>query len=122
MLELFAVVAIVAALSFLLSLPRPLLSPFLFTGPDARGPSPRRKTLLRLKEASEEPITTIVSLSNIVTVVGEIAAEDEVAPEILKRISKTEIVAHGETPIGRVNRFFTRNRAYIREKSDAVSF
>ncbi len=52
-------------------------------------------------------ISGVVSLDDIAEeLVGEIAAIDEVAPEILKRISKTEIIAHGETQIWRINRFF----------------
>src|SRR3989338_9864929 len=38
--------------------------------------------------------------------VGEIIDEKDVAPDLMKRVSKTEIIAHGQTRIAQVNHFF----------------
>jgi len=38
--------------------------------------------------------------------VGEIIDEKDVAPELIKRVSKNEIIAHGQTRISQVNHFF----------------
>lgn len=38
--------------------------------------------------------------------VGEILEEKEITPELIKRVSKNEIVVHGETQISVLNRFF----------------
>ncbi len=52
-------------------------------------------------------VTGVITLLDIVEeLVGELSSEDEIAPEIMKRISKLEIVAHGATQIGKINRFF----------------
>jgi len=38
--------------------------------------------------------------------VGEIIDEKDVAPELIKRVSKNEIIVHGQTRIAQVNHFF----------------
>ncbi|KKU52217.1 MAG: hypothetical protein A3H69_05220 [Candidatus Sungbacteria bacterium RIFCSPLOWO2_02_FULL_47_9] len=38
--------------------------------------------------------------------VGEIIDEKDVAPDLMKRVSKTEIIAHGQTRIASINHFF----------------
>lgn len=55
-------------------------------------------------------VSGVITLLDVVEeLVGEMTDESEIAPQLLKRISKSEIVAHGETQIGRINRFFNVN-------------
>jgi len=52
-------------------------------------------------------VAGIVGLEDVIEeLVGEIIDEKDVAPQLIKRISKTEIVAHGQTRIAAINRFF----------------
>jgi len=52
-------------------------------------------------------VVGVVGLEDVIEeLVGEIIEEKDVAPEIIKRISKSEIVAHGQTPIAAINHFF----------------
>jgi CBS domain containing-hemolysin-like protein len=49
----------------------------------------------------------VVGLEDVVEeLVGEIIDEKDVAPELIKRISKNEIIAHGQTRIAHINHFF----------------
>ncbi len=49
----------------------------------------------------------VVGLEDVVEeLVGEIIDEKDVAPELIKRISKNEILAHGQTRIAHINHFF----------------
>lgn len=55
-------------------------------------------------------VSGIITLQDVAAeLVGEIAKEDEVAPQLVKRISKNEVVVHGETQIGFLNKFFNLN-------------
>jgi putative hemolysin len=38
--------------------------------------------------------------------IGEMIEEKEIAPELIKRLSKSEILVHGQTSISTINRFF----------------
>ncbi len=52
-------------------------------------------------------VVGVVGLEDIIEeLVGEIIDEKDVAPELIKRISKNEIIAHGQTRIYSINHFF----------------
>lgn len=52
-------------------------------------------------------VVGVVGLEDVVEeLVGEIIDEKDVAPELIKRISKSEIIAHGQTRIAHINHFF----------------
>jgi len=52
-------------------------------------------------------IVGVVSHTDIIEeLVGEMAGEQEISPELIKRVSKSEIIVHGETQVLAVNRFF----------------
>lgn len=52
-------------------------------------------------------VVGVVGLEDVMEeLVGEIIEEKDVAPEIIKRVSKSEIVVHGQTPIAAINHFF----------------
>lgn len=52
-------------------------------------------------------VVGVVGLEDVVEeLVGEIIDEKDVAPELIKRVSKNEIVAHGQTRIAAINHFF----------------
>jgi len=49
----------------------------------------------------------VVGLEDVLEeLVGEIIDEKDVAPEFIKRVSKNEIIAHGQTKIEQINHFF----------------
>lgn len=49
----------------------------------------------------------VVGLEDVLEeLVGEILDEKDVAPELIKRVSRSEILAHGQTHIADINRFF----------------
>ena len=49
----------------------------------------------------------VVGLEDVLEeLVGEIIDEKDVAPELIKRVSKNEIIAHGQTKIEQINHFF----------------
>lgn len=49
----------------------------------------------------------VIGLEDVVEeLVGEIVEEKDVAPETIKRVSKSEILVHGQTPIAAINHFF----------------
>lgn len=73
--------------------------------------------LLRDFQSNRQQLAVVVSeYGNVVGVVGiedvleelvgEIIDEKDVAPELIKRVSKDEIIAHGQTRIAVVNHFF----------------
>ncbi len=52
-------------------------------------------------------IVGVVGLEDVLEeLVGEIIDEKDVIPDIIKRVSKDEIIAHGQTKIASVNHFF----------------
>src|SRR3989344_2883636 len=52
-------------------------------------------------------VVGVVGLEDVLEeLVGEIIDEKDVAPELIKRVSKNEIIAHGQTRIAQVNHFF----------------
>ena len=52
-------------------------------------------------------VVGVVGLEDVLEeLVGEIIDEKDVAPELIKRVSKSEIIAHGQTRIAQVNHFF----------------
>lgn len=52
-------------------------------------------------------VVGVVSHTDIMEeLVGEMAGEQEISPELIKRVSKNEIIVHGETQVLVVNRFF----------------
>ena len=52
-------------------------------------------------------VTGVVTLKDIIQeLVGEILRERDIAPDLLKRLSKTEVLVHGQTQIAFLNRFF----------------
>lgn len=52
-------------------------------------------------------IVGVVGLEDVLEeLVGEIIDEKDVAPELIKRVSKNEIIAHGQTRISQINHFF----------------
>jgi CBS domain containing-hemolysin-like protein len=52
-------------------------------------------------------VVGVVGLEDVMEeLVGEIVEEKDVAPETIKRVSKSEIVVHGQTPIAAINHFF----------------
>lgn len=49
----------------------------------------------------------VVGLEDVLEeLVGEIIDEKDVAPELIKRVSKNEIIVHGQTRVAQVNHFF----------------
>lgn len=55
-------------------------------------------------------IVGVVGIEDILEeLVGEIIDEKDVAPELIKRVSRNEIIAHGQTRIPYVNHFFNTN-------------
>lgn len=55
-------------------------------------------------------VSGIVTLRDVIEeLVGEVVGEREIAPELVKRVSKNEVVVHGETQIAYLNRFFNVN-------------
>lgn len=49
----------------------------------------------------------VVGLEDVLEeLVGEIIDEKDVAPELIKRVSRNEIIAHGWTKIEQINHFF----------------
>jgi CBS domain containing-hemolysin-like protein len=49
----------------------------------------------------------VVGIEDIVEeLVGEIVDEKDVAPELIKRVGKNEILAHGQTQLSHINHFF----------------
>lgn len=63
--------------------------------------------IVRDEYGGTEGIITIDDLMQ--EIMGEITTESDVSPEFIKRISKTKILAHGETKIDVVNDFFNTN-------------
>lgn len=52
-------------------------------------------------------VVGVVGVEDILEeLVGEILEEKEISPELIKRVSKSEIVVHGETQVSTLNRFF----------------
>lgn len=52
-------------------------------------------------------IVGVVGLEDVLEeLVGEIIDEKDVVPELIKRVSKNEIIAHGQTRISSINHFF----------------
>ena len=52
-------------------------------------------------------VVGVVGIEDILEeLVGEIIDEKDIAPEFIKRASKTEIIAHGQTRISYINHFF----------------
>ncbi|MBI2035773.1 MAG: HlyC/CorC family transporter [Candidatus Liptonbacteria bacterium] len=52
-------------------------------------------------------IVGVVGLEDVLEeLVGEIIDEKDIVPEIIKRVSKDEIIAHGQTKIASINHFF----------------
>ncbi|MBI2037224.1 MAG: HlyC/CorC family transporter [Candidatus Liptonbacteria bacterium] len=52
-------------------------------------------------------VVGVVGIEDIIEeLVGEIIDEKDVAPELIKRVSKNEIVVHGQTRIAYINQFF----------------
>jgi CBS domain containing-hemolysin-like protein len=51
-------------------------------------------------------------------VVGELIEEKDVAPEFIKRLSRFEIVAHGQTTLSYVNRFFN---IYVKSRKKTLN-
>lgn len=62
------------------------------------------------KEGSIEPhekAVGVVGLENVLEeLVGEIIDEKDVAPELIKRVSKNEVIVHGQTRVSTFNHFF----------------
>jgi CBS domain containing-hemolysin-like protein len=55
-------------------------------------------------------VVGVVGLEDVLEeLVGEIAEVKDVSPELIKRLSKTEVLAHGETQIAFLNHFFNTN-------------
>jgi CBS domain containing-hemolysin-like protein len=55
-------------------------------------------------------VVGVVGVEDILEeLVGEILEEKEISPELIKRVSKNEIVVHGETQVSTLNRFFNIN-------------
>lgn len=52
-------------------------------------------------------VVGVVGIEDIIEeLVGEIIDEKEVAPELIKRVSKMEIIVHGQTQLSYINHFF----------------
>ncbi|OGY98187.1 MAG: hypothetical protein A3E09_00075 [Candidatus Liptonbacteria bacterium RIFCSPHIGHO2_12_FULL_60_13] len=52
-------------------------------------------------------VVGVVGIEDIIEeLVGEIIDEKDVAPELIKRVSKNEIVVHGQTRVAYINQFF----------------
>lgn len=52
-------------------------------------------------------VVGVVGLEDVLEeLVGEIIDEKDVAPELIKRVSKNEIIVHGQTRIAQINHFF----------------
>ncbi len=52
-------------------------------------------------------VVGVVGVEDILEeLVGEILEEKEISPELIKRVSKSEVVVHGETQVSVLNRFF----------------
>ncbi|MEK7608532.1 MAG: hemolysin family protein [Patescibacteria group bacterium] len=55
-------------------------------------------------------VSGIVTLRDVIEeLVGETVGERDIAPELVKRVSKTEVLVHGQTQISFLNRFFNTN-------------
>ncbi|OGZ00392.1 MAG: hypothetical protein A2945_03535 [Candidatus Liptonbacteria bacterium RIFCSPLOWO2_01_FULL_52_25] len=52
-------------------------------------------------------VVGVVGVEDILgELVGEVLEEKEISPELIKRVSKNEVVAHGETQVSTLNNFF----------------
>ena len=66
-----------------------------------------KRSQLALVVSDYGNVVGVVGIEDIIEeLVGEIIDEKDVAPEFIKRISKNEIVAHGQTRISYINHFF----------------
>ena len=66
-----------------------------------------KRSQLALVVSDYGNVVGVVGIEDIVEeLVGEIIDEKDVAPEFIKRISKNEIVAHGQTRVSYINHFF----------------
>lgn len=55
-------------------------------------------------------VVGVVGLEDVLEeLVGEIIDEKDVAPELIKRVSKNEVIVHGQTKITSLNHFFNTN-------------
>jgi putative hemolysin len=66
-----------------------------------------RRTHLAVVISEYGNVVGVVGLEDVLEeLVGEIIEEKDVAPELIKRIAKNEILVHGQTRIPNINHFF----------------
>ncbi len=66
-----------------------------------------KRTQLAVVVSDYGDVVGVVGIEDIIEeLVGEIIDEKDVAPEFIKRVSKNEIIVHGQTRISYVNHFF----------------
>jgi len=68
------------------------------------------KTHLAIVVDDYGAVVGVVGLEDVLEeIVGEIVDEKDVSPELIKRVAKNVIVAHGQTNIAHINHFFNTN-------------
>lgn len=66
-----------------------------------------KKTHLAIVVSEYGNVVGVVGLEDVLEeLVGEIIDEKDVAPELIKRVSKNEVIVHGQTKVGTFNSFF----------------
>jgi CBS domain containing-hemolysin-like protein len=66
-----------------------------------------KRTQLAVVVSDYGDVVGVVGIEDIIEeLVGEIIDEKDVAPELIKRVNKNEIVVHGQTRIAYINQFF----------------
>jgi CBS domain containing-hemolysin-like protein len=66
-----------------------------------------KRTQLAVVVSEYGSVVGVVGIEDIIEeLIGEIIDEKDVAPEFIKRVSKIEIIVHGQTRISYLNHFF----------------
>lgn len=85
----------------------PLVVPESCIGDDLMKDFQESKSSFAVVVDSRGHVSGIITLRDVIEeLVGEVAEEREIAPELVKRISKSEVLVHGQTQISYLNRFF----------------